>query len=44
LKQNAFIPVAKKTGTAKMQFIIDLIWNHSRSSYLIALSEREAQQ
>jgi hypothetical protein len=24
-----------------VQFIFDLIWSHSRSKYLIALSERE---
>jgi len=27
-----------------MQFIIDLIWDHSRSRYLVALSERKAGQ
>jgi hypothetical protein len=44
VKQFPSFPVAKQTGTAEMQFIIDLIWNHSRSSYLVAMSGREAGQ
>jgi hypothetical protein len=44
LKQRAAYPVVNKTGTADMQFFFDLIWNQSRSRFLAAVSEREAEQ
>jgi hypothetical protein len=28
---------------ASMQFILDLIWDHSRNTYLAAMAEREAR-
>jgi hypothetical protein len=28
---------------AFMQFILDLIWDHSRNTYLAAMAEREAR-
>jgi hypothetical protein len=43
LKQKAAQLVVNKTGTAAMQFIFDLIWNQSRSRYLVALAEQEAE-
>jgi hypothetical protein len=43
LKQKALILVGNKTGTVNMQFIFDLIWDHSRRRYLIALSQQEAE-
>lgn len=44
LKQRAAQVVVKKTGTANVQFFFDLIWNQSRSRFLAAMSEREAEQ
>src|SRR5262245_10038684 len=41
LKQKAGHLVVSKTGMAAMQFIFDLIWNQSRSKYLIAIAEQE---
>ena len=32
-----------KTGATTMQFILDLIWNQSRSNYLIAIAEQKAE-
>jgi hypothetical protein len=43
LKQKAGHPVVNKTGMAAMQFIFDLIWNQSRSKYLIAIAEQEGE-
>lgn len=43
LKQEAAQMVVNKTGAAAMQFIFDLIWNQSRSRYLVALAEQEAE-
>ena len=44
VKQKAEYSVVTKTGTAAMQFIFDLIWNQSRSKYLVAMAEQEAGQ
>jgi hypothetical protein len=44
LKQTAAYLVVKKTGTASMQFFLDLIWNQSRSRFLATIHEREAGQ
>ena len=44
VKQKAEYSVVTKTGTAAMQFIFDLIWNQSRSKYLVAIAEQEAGQ
>ena len=38
------ILVCKKTGMAIMQFIFDLIWDHSRCTYLAAMPEVEVEQ
>ena len=43
LKQKDAQLVVRKTGTAAMQFIFDLIWNQSRSKYLVAIAEQEAE-
>jgi hypothetical protein len=32
---------SSKRGTAIMQFILDLLWDHSRSTYLAAMAEQE---
>ena len=31
-------------GTAHMQFIFDMIWDQSRSSFLASMGQPEAQQ
>ena len=43
LKQKPEQLVVSKTGTVAMQFILDLIWNQSRSKYLVSIAERKAQ-
>ena len=43
LKQKAEQLVVSKTGTIAMQFILDLIWNQSRSKYLVSIAEQEDQ-
>ena len=42
VKQKVEYSVVNKQGTAAMQFIFDLIWNQSRSKYLVAIAEQEA--
>ena len=41
VKQKVEYSVVNKQGTAAMQFIFDLIWNQSRSKYLVAIAEQE---
>jgi len=41
LKQRGRYTRLQQQGTATMQFILNLIWEQSRSSYLAALAERE---
>ena len=41
LKQNYAHPSPPRMGIGNMQFILDLIWNHSRSRYLAALPEEK---
>ena len=41
LKQNYAHPCLPRRGIGNMQFILDLIWNHSRSRYLAALLEEK---
>jgi hypothetical protein len=41
-KQNCAYPRIIKTGEAIMQFILDLLWDHSRSGYLTAMAKQEA--
>lgn len=42
-KQRAVPLVGNKTRTPAMQFILDLIWNRSRSRFLATIGEPEAQ-
>jgi hypothetical protein len=41
LKQNCAYPRITQTGDGIMQFILNLLWEHSRSSYLAAMAEQE---
>jgi len=40
-KQNGAYPQINKRGTRVMQFILDLLWAYSRSTYLAAITRRE---
>jgi hypothetical protein len=42
-KQRAALLVGNKTRTVAMQFILDLIWNRSRSRFLATIGEPDAE-
>jgi hypothetical protein len=41
LKQNHAHDSPPRTGIGNMQFILDLIWDHSRNRYLATLPEEK---
>jgi hypothetical protein len=41
---NGWISLGSKQGTAKMQFIFDLIWTQSCTRYLASMGQQEVQQ
>jgi hypothetical protein len=42
-KQRGALLVGNKTRTPAMQFILDLIWNRSRSKFLATIGEPDAE-